>query len=114
MITEHDLQEAIAELQGRRNPTSSDCVKLAAYYTILQNITDTDDEIRGAVMPLYSRAEPPQSVGTVDYTFTNPALKEGLQGRTAGYICELLDDLVSAVKVTNPELYGFVVRKMQA
>ena len=34
MITEQDLQAAIAECEGVRNPTSNTCLKLAAYYTI--------------------------------------------------------------------------------
>ena len=34
MITENDLQEAIAECEGVRNPTANTCLKLAAFYTI--------------------------------------------------------------------------------
>lgn len=115
MITKQDLQEAIAELQGHRNPTAFDCIKLAAYYIILNNLADvTDDEIRGAsATSLYSRSEPPSSLETVNYTFTNQALNNGLQGRPTAYICELLDDIMNAIKVTNPELYNLAVRKMQ-
>ena len=38
MITEQDLLSAIAECQGERNPNANTCIKLAAYYTILDNI----------------------------------------------------------------------------
>ena len=34
MITEQDLQEAIAECQGERHPNANTCMKLAAFYTI--------------------------------------------------------------------------------
>ena len=34
MITEKDLQEAIAEGQGQRNPNANTCIKLAAFLTI--------------------------------------------------------------------------------
>ena len=34
MITEMDLQEAIAECQGKRNPNADTCIKLAAFYII--------------------------------------------------------------------------------
>ena len=114
MITEQDLKEAIAELQGRRNPTSTDCQKLAAYYTILDHLADvTDDEIRGAsaVLP-YSRTEPPQADNLIDYNFTCPSLKDGLNGRNSDVAYMILDELMNAVRVTNPELYRFAVRKL--
>ena len=38
MITEKDLRAAIAECQGARNPNASTCIKLAAFYTILNNL----------------------------------------------------------------------------
>ncbi len=34
MITAQDLQEAIAECQGERNPNANTCIKLAAFLTI--------------------------------------------------------------------------------
>ena len=116
MITEQDLKEAIAELQGRRNPTSTDCQKLAAYYTILDHITDvTDGETRGApVIGSYSRAEQPQTENLVDYNFTCQTLKDGLNGHTSEKAYMILDELMNAVRVTNPELYRFAVRKLNA
>lgn len=117
MITEQDLKEAIAELQGRRNPTSTDCQKLAAYYTILDHLVAdvTGDEISGAsAIPSYSRTEPSQVDNLVDYNFTCQALKDGLQGRTSDVALMLLDELMNAVRVTNPELYRFAVRKLNA
>ena len=38
MITERDLLEAIAECEGTPKPNANTCVKLAAYYTILNNM----------------------------------------------------------------------------
>lgn len=116
MITEQDLKEAIAELQGRRNPTSTDCQKLAAYYTILDHLADvTGDGIRGAsAMPSYSRSEPLQADNLVDYNFTCQALKDGLNGRTSEKAYMILDELMNAVRVTNPELYRFAVRKLNS
>ena len=38
MITEKDLQEAIAECQGERSPNASTCIKLAAFYTIKEHL----------------------------------------------------------------------------
>ena len=42
MITEKDLQEAIAECEGQRNPNANTCIKLAAFYTIRQHMFGED------------------------------------------------------------------------
>ena len=38
MITEKDLQDAIAECQGERKPNANTCIKLAAYFTIYDHL----------------------------------------------------------------------------
>lgn len=44
MITRRDLEDAIARCQGQKNPNANTCIKLAAYYTILdhtpENVSD--------------------------------------------------------------------------
>jgi hypothetical protein len=45
MITEKDLKEAIAECEGERNPNANTCIKLAAFYTILDNMYGEKTEI---------------------------------------------------------------------
>lgn len=114
MITEYDLKEAISELQGHRNPTSTDCIKLAAYYTILNNMSDSAYGETRSISDgqSYSRAEHPAISEYIQYDFTNAALAEQLNGCTADKAFALLDDLMNAVKVTNPELYRFAVRKL--
>ena len=52
MITEKDLQEAIAECQGQRNPNANTCIKLAAYLTIQKEMFGTQEEL----IPTYSYA----------------------------------------------------------
>jgi hypothetical protein len=115
LITEFDLREAIAELQGHKNPTSTDCQKLAAYYTILDHLADdTDGETRGVSAASYSRSEPPQADNIIEYNFTCQALKDGLNGRENNVAYMILDELMNAVRVTNPELYRFAVRKLNS
>ena len=45
MITEKDLQEAIAECQGERNPNANTCIKLAAFYTIRNELFGNSDKL---------------------------------------------------------------------
>lgn len=119
MITEQDLKEAIAELQGHRHPTSTDCQKLAAYYTILDHLADvTDDEIRGAAAIKtesynMSNANVPSSNKVSGYQFKDKTLQDGLHGKSIDYICDFLDDLMQALEFLNPELYRFAIRRIK-
>lgn len=120
MITEQDLKEAIAEIRGRRNPTSTDCQKLAAYYTILDHLAAdvTDDEIRGATAIQarsynVSNANAPANIKVIDYQFKDKTLQDGLQGKSIDYICDFLDDLMQALEYLNPELYRFAIRRLK-
>ena len=44
MITERDLQEAIAECNGERNPNANTCIKLAAFLTIQKEMFGKPEE----------------------------------------------------------------------
>lgn len=114
MITEFDLQEQIAKIQGMTTPTSNDCVKLAAYITILNSMkADADGETRSApdaVKMQYSSAEPPQN--TIEYSFECTVLN-ALNGREINEMCEFTDELMQALYTVNPELYRFAVRRLK-
>lgn len=113
MITEKDLHEAIAECQGQRNPTSTTCIKLAAYYTILNNIKGVvDDEIRDAPAMInnsYSRTAADDNI--VTYQFKDKSLQYGLNGKSINYLCDFIDDVMQALEYLNPELYQFAVKR---
>ena len=128
MITEQDLQEAIAECQWERNPNANTCIKLAAYYTIRDHlfpqeadqltkqtvasqIGDNNFEIHNAS----SFAPPPDEVETtIDY-FSGTEFGRLIEGRRSSEIWPIVDELVSeAVQVTNPRLYAAFLRKIQA
>lgn len=69
MITEKDLQEAIAECLGQRNPSTQTCIKLAAFYTI-------KNELFGSAEPppdraSYSYAAPPSDPTETIITYTS-------------------------------------------
>lgn len=109
MITEKDLLEAIAECQGQRNPNANTCIKLAAYYTILQNITssalpDPDP------MPTHSYAGPP--VGSIISYEGNSEFLQLVDGRDLGEILPVIDELMTTLQVINPRLYKSVIRKL--
>lgn len=115
MITEQDLHEAIAELQGRRNPTSNDCIKLAAYYTILNNLQATSE--KSSVVsskketPTYSYLSADTSEKTVEYS-SNSDFSKMIDGKSAVKIWAVMDELMTTLMVINPKLYNDVMRKL--
>lgn len=128
MITEKDLQEAIAECQGERNPNANTCIKLAAFYTIRDHlfpheekqltnqpvssqIGDTDFEMPSA----YSYAPPPDEAETIIEYYSDTEFGRLIDGKKASDIWPVVDELVSdAVKTINPRLYEAFIQKIQA
>ena len=94
MIREEDLLDAIAECQGERNPTSNTCIKLAAYYTILDHIT------RREVEPTYSF----DSEAGIGYD-SGTEFSDIIKGRDANEILAVMDDLMTTIQVLIPRLY---------
>ena len=103
MITEKDLQEAIAECQGKRNPDSSTCIKLAAFLTIQRELFGPKEQQDNRPVS-YSHAGPPV-VGESE--FSNTISTVGMD-RTV----EVMDELMQTLSVINPKLYKSVIRKL--
>ena len=104
MITENDLREAIAACQGERNPTSSTCIKLAAYLTILDSMTPKEEPDRG-----YSMAPPPEPI---IQTTGDSEFAEKVNGRKLADIFPEVESLVEAVQVVNPRLYASFMARL--
>lgn len=104
MITESDLQEAIAECEGQRNPTSSTCIKLAAFYTIRDNLYPQD---RAEEPVFYSRAAGP----VVEWS-SNTEFGQFVADHDINNILPVIDDLMDTIQVLYPRLYAGVMRKL--
>lgn len=111
MITENDLRAAIAECQGERNPNANTCMKLAAYYTILNNLYPETDKIE---MPSYSASPAPVSPvkETVDY-YSDTEFAEAIEGKNTASVWALLDELMTTLEVIQPRLYAGVIRRLK-
>lgn len=107
MITEKDLQEAIAECQGERNPNANTCIKLAAYYTILDNIKEK--EVVEATPVRYSYDAPEAPVYSSNTDFGTLAAKKDILD-----VMELMDELMDALRLFNPKLYDATIRKLSS
>lgn len=108
MITEKDLHEAIAECQGERNPNASTCMKLAAYYIILDHVKEKEPSFDG-----YSHdAYPAEVVSDVVLYDGNSDFAKAISGMNSIEAWSLMDELMDAVMVTNPPLYNSVMRRL--
>lgn len=106
MITAQDLKAAIAECQGKRNPDSNTCIKLAAFYTIQREMFG---EEKNAEQPVYSYAPPPES--TIDFN-GNTEFARAIDGRVQKEVWPILDELMSTLQVIQPRLYDAVISKL--
>ena len=107
MITEQDLLEAIAECQGQRNPNANTCIKLAAYYTILNNLHQASDTLVSNGGYSYS---PPNTENAVEYTSSTDFAKI-INGKSATDMWAIVDELMSTLMYLNPKLYNDAMSK---
>ena len=101
MIREEDLQEAIAECQGQRNPNASTCMKLASYYIIQDHMKKEEP------MPQYSFAMPDEAVYDSGTEFS-----DRIKGMDTNRVLAVMDELMTTLSVVNPRLYEGVMRKL--
>lgn len=107
MITEKDLLEAIATCQGVPNPNASTCIKLAAYYTILDHIYDEDEET-------YSLASHPSTTGTnvVEYD-SGTDFSNLIHGRTPESVWPVIDEAMTVIQMAYPRIFRGVADKLK-
>ena len=108
MITERDLDEAIAKCQGESNPTNSTCIKLAAFLTIKDYLYPQE------LYQQYSYSAPPmEQVETYIQTNGDSEFLKAVDGRKADKVWKLIDELVEAVKILHPRMYTTFIDKVQ-
>ena len=120
MITEKDLQEAIAECEGQRNPNSSTCVKLAAFYTIRRELYG-EGSAETAIRRGFSGAKAPEPVtmsfptGIVsnisDYD-SGSEFSDAIKGKPIAKCLAVIDEMMDVVQTLVPRLYDGVIRKL--
>ena len=97
MLSKRDLERTIEDLE--RNPCSfQDCQKLATFYTLY-------DHLYGD--PVVAKVER-ETVGD----FGDSDFLQSIRGMDAERAWVLMDELMSAVQITNKRLYESVLRKI--
>lgn len=110
MITLNDLDVAIAECQGERNPNANTCIKLAAFYTIKNELYGKPDKPE---LTWYS-TEPPQvdnSRQIVEYDGKSD-FAQAVKGMSIERVMSVIDELMTALYVENRAMYRAVLRQL--
>lgn len=109
MITEQDLQAAIAECQGVRSPTASTCIKLAAFYTIQDRLYGNKEKVEAG----YSFSSKPdvRQVDEISY-MSDTDFSRLIYGKDQEEVWPVIDELMTVLEATNPRLYDGVMRKL--
>lgn len=108
MITQQDLQEAIAECKGQRNPTASTCMKLAAYYTISDHMLR---EQQNQIEPT------PGANSRGSYSFASAPghsseFLEAVGRLDPDVVTGIMDELMETLRAIHPRLYDGVMAKL--
>ena len=102
MITEKDLNSAIAECQGKRNPDTRTCIMLAAFYTIRREMFGEEKEHS------YSYAPAPSTI-VVD---GDSEFARIVNGRDQSQVMPVLDELMDTLNIVQPRLYNAVLDRL--
>lgn len=113
MIYEQDLREAIAECQGKRNPDANTCIKLAAYFTILNNLyPEKKPQVNQEPGPeFYQMASGTNLDPVIDYD-SGTEFSKMVHGRSNTEIMPVMDELMETIKMIHPRLYNSVLNKL--
>lgn len=107
MITEHDLQEAIAECQGKLNPNANTCMMLASFLTIKDHMFPVEEK------PQYSYDTEPRMVNadTIEY-ISESEFGRAVNGKNIEDVMVLMDEVMNVVQVINPRLYNSIMDRI--
>lgn len=110
MIRREDLEAAIAECIGERDPNANTCIKLAAFYTIRNELYPQEAERE---MPAYSyAAEPVADTPLTAHINSDTEFAQAVEGLPLDSVWGIVDELAATVKVLQPRVYAAVLRKL--
>lgn len=95
LITRRDLEEAIKKCQGQKNPNANTCIKLAAYYTLLDHISEDAD---------YSYGSKP----------SNSEFMRMIKNKRVDDVLLIVDDLMEELQGTAPRMYYEAMERIQS
>ena len=107
MITRQDLEQAIAECQGDRNPNANTCIKLAAFLTIQRELYGEEKDV--AQLPSYSFASAPEEIIVAD---GDSEFARSVDGKPQREVIPVIDELMTTLQIIQPRLYEAVMGRL--
>ena len=105
MIRIEDLDSAIAECQGKRNPDASTCIKLAAFYTIRREMFGEEKNVEQ-----YSYAPAPDRK-TIDVD-SDSEFARAIRGMDVDEFLPVMVELMDTLQIIQPRLYNAVLMQL--
>ena len=105
MIRKQDLDAAIAECQGKRDPDSKTCMMLAAFYTIKREMYGEEKEVGS-----YSYAPAPDQ-NRIEFD-GDSEFARAIDGRKQNEILPIINELMETLSYVQPRLYNAVMDKL--
>ena len=106
MITKKDLEAAIAECQGKRNPDAKTCIMLAAFYTIQREMFGEEKQAEQT----YSYAPAPNR-NTIEIE-SDSEFARAVNGMDQDEFLPIIDELMGTLEILQPRLYSAVMMKL--
>ena len=103
MITKQDLEEAIAECKGQRNPNSTTCIKLAAFLTLQRELYGNP--------PVVEQSFSPPPIETIR-TNGDSDFMVAVDGKLWEDVLPIIDELMDSMMVLQPRIYDSVMRRI--
>lgn len=103
MITLKDLETAIAECQGVRNPDAKTCIMLAAFYTIKNEMFGEEKQAG------YSYEPAPEPTIQLH---SNSYFSRLVNGRKQDEVMPIIDELIDTVQIIQPRLFDAFMEKL--
>lgn len=106
MLSEHDLLSEIEKYNRKKDLTPDECIRLAAFYTILNCQYPLEPTPQPMSMANEETIEKTISVDGDSEFFT------AIDGRNANEVWAVMGELMETLQVINPRLYEGVMRKI--
>lgn len=112
MIRFEEVQAAIAECEGVRRPNANTCLKLAALYTIRDNMQQQRTEPKEPTQSGYSFATIEEDTHGTRYE-SDTEFGRIVTGKDEDAVFAVFDELLSTLQGMIPRLYAGVIGKLQ-
>lgn len=117
MLDMREIEQEIAAIEHAKNHSKSDCIFLAALYSIRDHqksdipyyVPSTYSQIPIA----YSQAAEPDISAKIEVSGNSEFIRS-ISGKNTNAIWKVVDELMDTLKLANPRVYDGVIREIQA